>query len=172
MRTRIDCSELYGMEDLPSELIGNVNNLMDSKEISFKDIDPNNIEAIADKLDLREVGMWEELNIWTNPLVHYRADFKSFNPNKSGHFFQIDLFTSNKVEIDRRTGRLYQIPSIRERLNGQKTTEEIVYRAFYKIHGQRSEQFSENSKVIPIYEGNSDYGKVMAYINLSKEARK
>jgi len=160
-------------DEIPSDLVGNVNNLMDIKSINFRDIDKDKIEALSYNSSYSDMDFnWVRMDIFTNPMVFYNRDFKPLNPGKSSIFLETRLFTPSQVSIYRTTGKKFLVPSIRERFSGLKTQSSVIHRAFYDVGGSNQETFSENSKVIPIYEGNSDYAKIMEYINLNREAGK
>ncbi|MEA3515415.1 MAG: hypothetical protein U9R34_08100 [Nanoarchaeota archaeon] len=159
MKKKLSPNTLVARDDnIPYELTKNIDNLIESEEVLFKYIRFDNLEALAFRNDWK--GHYDQLLIFPDPLIHYRSDFVSLNPNKKEQFFNIDLFTSKEIRVYRHYCTLSEVPSFLERLKGMRTKKEDAYQYSFDISNQCEKRIFEDSKVIPIYSGNLDYIKI------------
>ncbi len=165
---------------IPPELEKETDRLIDRTQVEFKDVHFDRLEALAVRDDFRdrfalvfrddlEGYCWHDLIIFDNPLIGYRKDFVALNPNRQGTFSQTFLYTLDGISIYRDSrSTSWEIPSLRERLNGMRTKENRFNEYFFELKKYLEREVKDDDLVIPIYEGDDAYTRIMSFIKRSK----
>lgn len=168
MKKKLRQSTLNGSyPKIPTELEEEVNGLMNRTKVEFKDINYDILEALALRHDWEDY--WDVLGIFHKPLVSYKNNFIALNPKKQGKFSQTFLFTRQGIKIYRDPCEVFEVPSILERLKGIRTKKSTMNEYFCEYDCEFKKEISEDDLVIPIFEKDRAYAKIMDFVNKTRK---
>jgi hypothetical protein len=181
MKTKIHANRLdldyIGFTEIPTELVQSVANLYTIEPKLMREIEKENIEAIGViteesfyAYDYSDRTHGTYLDLFLTPLVASEMSCKPLNPTKTGQYSWMTLGSLRKLHILKEDCIKITKPSLIERCQSKKRTVEIEPQyGLMDIVNDFQITLKPNQKIIPIYDDNQDYQRIMEFVNSQKK---